>query len=706
MNSRLQWIASLLVALLATGCGSTPGDGHGDSGPCTPSTCEGVGAECGQADDGCGGTLLCGTCTVEGEMCGGDVTRPNQCSVCVPNDSCEVLGYECGVAVDPCGNTYDCAEQGLGCGAFQICQGRPARCVDMFEPGECDLCPSVPSCDGPGEEPTRLSGRVVTPGRNNGDTANHVGVPNAFVYILRNNDPSALPPIPTGIPTGGTSCDRCEDQDLGPILAGAITDATGAFTIEGNVPVGAEFVLVVKIGKFRRAVQYQLDSGAACQTTNLPTDVANNPVRLPRQMNETGAFGIHIPRIAVSTGQIDAMECVFFKMGLDSSQFGNPGSDGNSPQRVHLYRGGASGSPAGAHMGSGTPHHSALYGSSSRLQSYDMVVANCEGPSWGCTGGGGGCRAGDPSEDDLEHVREYVNRGGRMFASHLSFKWLYENGTAPYTSANPIETGLDDAVTWISGAVTSPDSGPGRVSHAGRSHVSDRIGHFTAWMIHHGVIASAASSFDIIEPRSQVSSLGDHSEEFVYCESGSGGCSGTRTQQLSFDTPYADVAEDAACGRVAYSGFHVSSGGDTDAYVNQTFPNHCQSASLGNDGVLTDQEKVLLYMLFDLGACVGEPPGIPQCTPLTCEGDYPQVECGFVADGCGGILDCGDCPEEGVECGGTGVPYSCGGCLPTTCAAEGAQCGSIPNGCGAQLNCGTCPTNQICTGSNTCQFVG
>ncbi len=422
---------------------------------------------------------------------------------------CADIGWKCGYTTDECDNVVNCADEGLTCASGEVCVGgidTPTECA-AGGGGTCDLCSFLPQCDD--ASPTRLSGRVITPGRDDADAGNQVGVPNALVYILQNNV-DTLPEIPVGIPSGGTACDRCEDQEaqLGDVLFGAITDATGAFTIEKYIPVGQEFTLVVKAGKFRRAVKLTVPEASACTDVALPTALPDNPTRLPRATTD-GLF-VHIPRIAVSTGQIDAMECVFSKMGIADTEFGDPGADGSAAPRVHLYRGGDEEAPAGASIGPDTPHGLALFGALDRLQQYDMVIADCEGPS--------ADNPGPNSEGDRfgDNVREYVNRGGRMFASHLSFSWLVDNSNQAYDEATPIETGLAAAADWEVNAA-NPTDGIGVVSTES-PNASPRLDNFTAWLVNEQVVDATNLSFNIIEPRNQVIELGEHSEEFIHCQ--------------------------------------------------------------------------------------------------------------------------------------------------------------------------------------------
>jgi hypothetical protein len=74
-------------------------------------------------------------------------------------------------------------------------------------------------------------------------------------------------------------------------------------------------------------------------------------------------------------------------------------------------------------------------------------------------------------------------------------------------------------------------------------------------------------------------------------------------------------------------------------------------------------------------------------------------ECGWSGDGLGGIQYCGDCAAP-KTCGGGGVYGKCGSgaCVPRTCFEQGAECGTTGDGCGGALDCGTCPGPLTCGG--------
>lgn len=722
-------------------------------GDCTPiESCASQGKECGFIGDGCGGIIDCnaesGGCP-DGTYCG--ILSPSQCDeppACEPTaSSCSELGWECGTALNNCGQQFSCADEGRSCGTLELCVGginAPTECVSAFD--DCPLCQHLPDCTGQ-SQPTRLTGRVVTPGRTDDNADNQVGVPNAVVYILRSNDPGTLPPIPMGLPDDGTSqsCDRCEDAPLGPSLTGAVTDAEGHYTIEGNIPVGEEFLLVVKAGKFRRAEHVTLNAADACTTKQLPTAVANgNPTRLPRDLED--GLGVHIPQIAVTTGNYDGMECVFEKIGIDHELFTNPRGNG----RIHLYRDngawpsaedqacvecaecdsnrcrrtwcdgcrGCDGAEctscqndaldacdSAGHATARTSLNAArLHENGGRIGEYDMVIADCRGNEGGTPGA---------ESKGSANVRRYVNRGGRFFASHYAHNWI-QSGSESYDPDAPLETGLNPAVTWAAHDAGTED-GTGVISeNPPRSNASPRIQTFIDWMVREDAVTSADElTFNIPEPRSRAATLGPYTEEFVHCDGGiCDRASRWRPQQLAFYTPYAAPEAEAACGRVVYSGFHVSVTGSGD----ESFPEHC-------DGDLSPTEKTLLFMLFDLGACIGEvpPPSctpetecragacglqpdgcggtfdcgpcVPTCVPLSCE--EVDAECGAIGDGCGDIVDCGTC--DGDEVCGADEPNQCGSgsCTPTGCPA-GAECGQAGDGCGDVVDCGTCPEGHTC----------
>ncbi len=644
--------------------------------------------DCGIVFDGCGGNAeniidcdeISGGCGA-GEFCG--LSEPYRCDSfpdvpCEAATSCEELGWECGTAIDECGNAFDCGAEERSCDpARETCTGGlggPALCLSGVEgaDGACPLCEAIPNCTGVGGT-TEITGRVITAGRADDDVANQVGVPNAFVYILRSNDETTLPAIESGIPLGGLACDRCEDQDLGPVLASSKSDPLGYFSLKGDIPVGEEFVLVTKLGKWRRAQKFTLPDAARCASTELP----NAATRLPRHMAD--GLAVNIPRIAVTTGQIDAMECVFEKMGVTVAEFSEPGADGTAPARIHLY------GEDGAELPTGFTPKEDLHTDLERVMSYDLVVFDCEG-----TG----------SSDNDAHdpiIREYVNRGGRVFASHLEFKWIYDNGTLDYDPSTAVDTGLQPAATWNPSASTDIDNGTGLVSLDRPGANPGKIQDFADWLLNEGA-ANSEYQLDIIEPRDIALTVGTASEEYLYRLLDG---AATSVQQFAFNTPYGAPPE-AICGRVAYSGFHVSSGGDPSAFSDVVFPEHCDGTT-GLSGDLTDQEKVLLYMLFDVGACVGTgQPAPPECLPV----DDCTGRCGSLPDGCGGVLDC-SC-TDGEVCAPGGL-CTVPACVVAGCVEQGAECGVVSDGCGGTIECGECELPEVCGGGgdpNRCGLPG
>jgi hypothetical protein len=87
--------------------------------------------------------------------------------------------------------------------------------------------------------------------------------------------------------------------------------------------------------------------------------------------------------------------------------------------------------------------------------------------------------------------------------------------------------------------------------------------------------------------------------------------------------------------------------------------------SSGDHGCIVDQQK----------ACAGK-------------------NCGPVADGCGGMVDCGSCMPPRT-CGGGGIAGICG-CKDDGSACKNKQCGMVTNNCAQMVSCGSCTDPEMC----------
>jgi len=634
-------------------CGSPPA--------CVKKTCADFTGKCGPMPDGCGGlTTSCGTCTSPAtcggggtpSVCGGGITCVKKTCADYPVGTCGPVSDGCGGLTTSCGTCTAPAICGGG-GVASVCGGGSGTsCIGL-------ACKQV-KCTGTAT--TSISGIVYDP-------AGRTPLYNVFVYV---------PNGPVAAFTAGATCDKCADALSGFPLVTTVTDEKGKFKLD-NMPVGVDMPVVIQTGKWRRQIKV---TTTAC----VDTPVIKDLTRFPRDKSEGD-----IPKIAVSTGGFDSLECLIRKIGIADSEFTNPTGTG----RVNLYQGmppvttslsGGGKIPAacGAYSTGVTfPKSTTLWNDVTALRKYDVTLLACEGAEYGDPATETVLTSfpkkvsyfGTKSAAALKNMKDYTDGGGRVFASHYHYYWL-KAGPTPWNSLaswgyNPDLTPLTGLIEYIS--MTFPKGTA-----------------MANWLVNVGG-STKLGEIVIREPQHSINSFDSTKvTEWIYASGAKDTTGATIThaaQYFSFNAPVG-AATSSQCGRFVYSDIHVTAGDITD----KPFPSGCSGST-----TMSPQELALEFMFFDLASRVCDeksPPPPPSCTPLTCGG--LGYTCGSWADGCGGSLSCGTCPS-GTTCTSLG---KCGGspCTPTTCTALGYTCGSWADGCGGSLSCGTCVAPGTCGG--------
>ena len=431
-----------------------------------------------------------------------------------------------------------CGDRGTGSGPDATVDPDAAPCEGL----QC----KVVDCGAKGLPSTSVSGTVFAP---NG-TLPLYGV---TVYVPA-RDPGPLP--------DGVTCGNCATQLPGGAIAQTITDEQGRFTLT-DVPATTDVPLVVTTGKWRRRLV--LPNVAACQDTPLPTA----DTRLPKSKAEGD-----LPRIAITTGSADALECLVRKLGVADTEFTTDGGDG----RVHLYNGnGASQFAAGFPGGTGMFRDATtLWGTVAKLSAYDIAILSCEG----------GQRPATKPQSAMQAVHDYAGLGGRVFLSHWHNIWIGGESGVPSHGIPSWQS----IATWNYAAAQDQENTIASIDQTVPKGMS-----FARWLENVG----ASATFGQIPVSGARYTLPSNdplrSDRRVYLDPALSN-NHVSVQDLEFTTPN-DVPAGQRCGKVVFSDMHVSAGSRSRPTV--PFPGDCSAADL------TPQEKALAFILFDISSCVG-----------------------------------------------------------------------------------------------------
>ncbi len=407
----------------------------------------------------------------------------------------------------------------------------------------------------PGGAHTTIRGRVFAP---NGTLPLY----NATVSI---------PTAPVEPFAAGVTCDRCDGKVSGEPLAVALTGPDGSFVLT-DVPSGADVPLVIQLGRWRRKVT--IPKVADCAETKLEDA---GLTRLPKNRSEGD-----IPHIAIATGSADPFECLLLKVGLDAAEITAPSAAFSG--RIHFYT--ATDAP-GTNLSPPAPRADQLYTSLGKLLEYDVLLLPCEGGAFDKS-----VVEGVPlTPDPRVLLNQYLDAGGRVFATHLSYDWF----TYPGSPYNKLASPVNGVGQWPVGQKDDYN----RTIHAPLVVTFPKGADFAAWLVHAGA-SSLPNTLDIAQGRHDLTGVDPaYAQPWVtYDFSAVGGGPSVMhfTANMPLAPPRDDLGVPAYCGRTVFSDFHVTA--NALQSTSAPFPAACKAEAM------TDQEKALAFMLFDLSSCV------------------------------------------------------------------------------------------------------
>ncbi len=492
------------------------------------------------------------------QTCNASPGAPTTCPAgyhCDPGGKCDA---QCD-ATHACSDGFNCNLADGTCTLGDQCQG---------------LACNVTKCDQMGMPPTSISGTVFAP---NGT----LPLFDISVYIP-NTDPGAFSDV--------LACSNCNDGLPGNPIVQTTTDEHGHFSLT-NIPNGDNIPVVITIGKWRR--QLVIPHVAAC----VDAPIATADTTLPKSLTDASpatakdAMGkpkVDMPKIAISTGSADSLECLVRRLGIADSEITSDAGAGHVKLFADLDANGVGAKKFDAGFGGGGnfgDSQTKLWGnanSAGSLASFDIVILSCEGEQ----------DANTKPQEAMDHLKSYADLGGRVFMSHWHNVWI--EGSTQDTN-----NGTQKPAVWP--AIATFDDGgndPGDPTTDTIDEVNNPKGSsFATWMLDPMVKGSTTRDAILMQnktARNTCSGVDEtKGEQWVKLDPANNPSGATGSQMLQFETP--NEKPDARCGKVVFSDMHVSGGPAGDSY-----PSSCGSAT-----TLTAQEKALAFMFFDISSCVG-----------------------------------------------------------------------------------------------------
>lgn len=376
-------------------------------------------------------------------------------------------------------------------------------------------------------------------------------------------------PIPDGV-----YCQTCVSTG-----GGVLTDARGGFELAPLVP--GTYWLVIQKGQFRLEQELTVEEGRRALPASMTT--------LPSELDP--ARGMTIPRIAIAVGNNDTIEDVTGKMGL--GQVSAAGDFTSTRGELDLYTNG------GADLGMAMGTLAQLVGDLDRLRRYHIVFIPCAYDA-------NVAALRDPAV--LRNLRAYVAEGGKLYVTDWSGEWVDNVWPAPITLGQALATttpptdtpaaAYDPATdTWDPTRFGNADgdvyqSGDARALDpqlaawldgqvAPRSDTGGDIGPIDAgrFTIYDNWNWIAGTAPILVGQDEQGGDVFDTPKAWVEGSGSPAAGPSRRPLTVTFHPP--------GCGRVLFSTYHTAP---------------------GTHAGLLPQERVLLYLIMEIGVCVTNPP--------------------------------------------------------------------------------------------------